>query len=250
MLFIAGFSALYESGSKLYDILFATVTPTTYIGLVILIELIAIFAALFLFTYERHLGRYKNNLTLISQSVDSKNHILTGIVVILGALFSLIGIHWIDVLIGLYIAFRILADSVGLLKEFRNEINKGNIDYSQYKTFFGSYMQLNHDENFANWVLYQAMDDFIDKNQLKDSFLSMVDDDYCPLISEIGISLNRNIVYDDIFKELLDLEAIEQKGNFIKTTGKGVNHLNKVFKAFSNYDVNILDYFILKISDE
>ena len=65
MLFIAGFSALYESGFKLYNIFIGNITPLTHVGLIILIELIAIFVSLFLFTYQRHIGKFQNNLTLI-----------------------------------------------------------------------------------------------------------------------------------------------------------------------------------------
>lgn len=250
MLFIAGFSALYESGSKLYDILFGVVTPATHIELVVIIELIAIFVALFLFTYERHIGRFNNNLTLISQSVDAKNHIMIGSVVIVGALFSLIGIHWLDAVIGIYIAFQILYDSVDLSRELRNQVKTGNADYSKYKTFFGNYMNLNHHENFYIWALYKGIGDYVSKEEIIDSYGELISADYCPIISELGISLNHDIDYEEVFNYLIEYDVVDQRDDKFKTSIKGLNHLDKILLSFSNYDANILDFFILKISDE
>ncbi|MDO5848920.1 MAG: cation transporter [Methanobrevibacter sp.] len=250
MLFVAGFSALYESGGKLYRIIFATATPATHIGLVVVIEFIAIMVALFLFTYERHIGRFQNNLTLISQSVDAKNHILIGSVVIIGALFSLVGIHWIDAIIGLYIGIQIIRDSIDLLKEFKHEVQDGNVDYSRYKTLFGNYMNLNHNENLVTWILYRAMHDYVEKEELVDSYHDLIDNNYCPLISELGISIKHDVDYDYVFNHLIDAEAIIVKDNSFKTSKKGVNYLDKILSSFSNYDANILDFFILKLSDE
>lgn len=250
MILAAGIISLYESSNKLYNVIFATVAPIINIDLVIVIELINILTTLFLFIYQRHIGKFNNNLTLISQSVDSKNHILTCLVIIIGTLFSSVNILWIDPIIGIFIGFRILRDSIDLSKEFKKELGNEKVDYGKYKTFFGDYMNLNHNENFAIWVLYKSKNKFVDKNELITSFKILEKEEYCPLISEMGIVFDYDIDYEEVFQKLLNLKFVVCENDSFKITKKGTNSLIKMLKSFSRYNVNIFDYFILKISNE
>jgi divalent metal cation (Fe/Co/Zn/Cd) transporter len=65
--------------------------------------LVSLISAVMLTFYQRYVGKSNGNLALISQPVDSKNHIYMAGVVILGAIFSIVGIHFVDPLIGVYI---------------------------------------------------------------------------------------------------------------------------------------------------
>ena len=254
MLFVAGLSALYESGSKLYAVFLGTVEPMTHVGLIIAIESISIFVSLFLFTYQRHLGKYQNNLTLISQSVDSKNHILVALVVIVGALANLINIHWLDAIIGLFIAFQILHDSIDLAKEVNEVYKVGGTDYSKYKTFFGNYMNLNHHELFYLWIIYSGIHKENTKEDLINSFSEVLNTDYLPILSELGINQAKNMDYngmfDEIIQSLMDNKLIVYENSKFKTSNKGINYFNRFLSSYKNYDINVLDLFILKLSDE
>ncbi len=254
MLFVAGFSALYESATKLYHVFIGNVVPMTHIELIIAIEFISILVSLFLFTYQRHIGKYQNNLTLISQSVDAKNHMLIGLAVIIGALATLVNIHWLDGLIGLFIAFQILSDSVSLAREV-NEVNKtGSTHYNKYKTFFGNYMNLNHHELFGLWILFKGLNKFNTKQELIDSFSDILNSDYIPVLSELGIYNAKDVNYNDMFEDLIHYFVgknfiIYENGKF-KTSYKGVNYFDRFLNSYRGYDVDILDFFILKLSDE
>lgn len=254
MLFVAGFSALYESGSKLYMVFLGTVEPMTHIGLIVAIESISIFVSLFLFTYQRHIGKYQNNLTLISQSVDSKNHILVALVVIVGALANLISIYWLDAVIGLFIAFQILHDSFDLAKEVNKVYKEGSTDYTKYKTFFGNYMNLNHQELFSLWIIYQGMNNENTREELIASFSEILNVDYLPVLSELGIHQARDMEYREMFDDIIDFlienKFITNENNKFKTSYKGINYFNRFLNSYKNYDINVLDLFILKLSDE
>ncbi len=254
MLFIAGFSALYESGFKLYNIFIGNITPLTHVGLIILIELIAIFVSLFLFTYQRHIGKFQNNLTLISQSVDAKNHILIALAVIIGALANLVNIHWLDAIIGIYIAFQILHDSIDLTKEVKKLNKQQTTDYSKYKTFFGNYMNLNHHELFYLWIIFKGINKSNTKEELINSFSQVLNSNYFPIISELGLYQAKNVNFEEIFDEIIHTLIFQ---NFIiyenkkfKTSYKGINYINTFLNSYKNYKMNILDLFILKLSDE
>ena len=98
------------------------------------VEGVAIMAAVFLFYYQRFVGKVTNSLTLISQSVDSKNHIFIGSSVIIGAIFAIYGIYFVDALIGLFVGAGIFRDAVSLLREAIFAERGGEEDYSkEYK---------------------------------------------------------------------------------------------------------------------
>lgn len=254
MLFVAGISALYESGTKLYHILIGTVEPITHIGLIIAIEGISIFVSLFLFTYQRHIGKFQNNLTLISQSVDAKNHILVALAVIIGSAADLVNIYWLDAFIGLYIAFQILHDSIDLTKELNKTYKVGETDYSKYKTFFGNYMNLNHQDLFSLWIIYAGINEENTRKELVDSFSEILNADYLPFLSELGVHQARNVDYNEMFDDvihfLVDNKYTVYENKKYRTSRKGINYFNRFLNSYKNYDVNILDLFILKLSDE
>lgn len=254
MLFVAGFSALYESGFKLYHVFIGDVVPLTHVGLIVVIELISIFVCLFLFTYQRHIGRFQNNLTLISQSVDAKNHILIALAVIVGALANLINIHWLDAVIGIIIAFQILHDAADLANEVNKLDKQGTADYSKYKTFFGNYMDLNHHELFYLWIIFKGINKYNTREELINSFSHILNSNYFPIISELGLYQARNVPFDEIFDEITDSlifqNFIVYENDKFKTTYKGINYINTFLNSYKNYEINILDLFILKLSDE
>ncbi len=116
-LFGASISILFDATNRILATLAGTAEPVTSPFIVIAVEGIAILAAVFLFYYQRFVGKISNSLTLISQSVDSKNHIFIGTSVIIGAIFAIYGIYFVDAIIGLFVGAGIFRDAVGLLRE-------------------------------------------------------------------------------------------------------------------------------------
>ena len=116
-LFVASITVGFDSVTHILAAYAGHSEPITMPYLVIVVEGIAIMAAVFLFYYQRFVGKISNSLTLISQSVDSKNHIFIGTSVIIGAIFAIYGIYFIDAIIGLGVAAGIFIDAIGLLRE-------------------------------------------------------------------------------------------------------------------------------------
>lgn len=116
MMFVAGVSILYESVTRIYEAVTSTIPFLSQPLLVIGVELVALACAAFLFLYQRYTGKRNGSLTLISQSVDSKNHIYVSMMVIIGALFSIFGVPIVDALVGAFVAMRILIDAFSLSK--------------------------------------------------------------------------------------------------------------------------------------
>ena len=131
--------------------------PITMPFLVIAVEAIAIMAAVFLYYYQRFVGKITNSLTLISQSVDSKNHIFIGTSVIIGAIFAIYGIYFIDSLIGLFVGAGIFRDAVSLLREAISAERGEEEDYS--KEYSLPMQEMWEEVNlmaFRNWILFTS----------------------------------------------------------------------------------------------
>lgn len=258
MLFVAGLSVGSEALGKIITALTSVLTPISHVDLVIGVEIIAILTAVCLFIYQRHIGREQNNLTIISQSVDSKNHILIGSAVILGAVFSMYGVYYVDAIVGIIISLGILKDAVGLSKEALSSYKGEDTNLTQYKTVFGDYMKLNHYESFQFWIMFAIYEkDLKTEDELVQSLEKAFKARYIPVLSELKLTPHENFDYRENFSDLIkplinegliELTVVEEE--IFKLTEKGVKHFQKISKDFRYYDVKFSDSFLLKISEE
>ncbi|MBZ9570616.1 cation transporter [Methanobrevibacter sp. TMH8] len=255
MLFVAGISATYESISRIIEILNNTVNPINQVPLVVGVETIAILAAIGLFVYQRHIGRSFNNLTIISQSVDSKNHIFIGSAVIIGAVLSLFNIFWVDAIVGIFIGIGILRDAFNLLKDAKSSYEGEKTDFSKYKTVFGDYMNINHLETFRLWILFAIPNKNVNTQEdLIKSFNDMLNDSYIPVISELELLPNKYLDFknnfDEVINHLIENNWIKKNENRYEITKSGLEHLDIILSDFDDFDVKFSDSLFLKLSDE
>ena len=87
--------------------------------------------------------------------MDSKNHIFIGTSVIIGAIFAIYGIYFVDAIIGLVVAAGIFIDSVSLLREAISAQKGGEENYSEkYNLPLQECWEENKLIAFRNWILY------------------------------------------------------------------------------------------------
>jgi divalent metal cation (Fe/Co/Zn/Cd) transporter/predicted transcriptional regulator len=255
MLFVAAFSVGSEAVRRIITAIISTLTPISHVDLVIVVEFIAILTAIFLFIYQRHIGRDNNNLTIVSQSVDSKNHIMIGSAVIISAVFSIYGIYYVDAIVGIFISLGILRDAIGLSREALSYYEGEDTDLSKYKTAFGDYMKLNHYESFQFWIMFAIHEKGINtKEGLIKSLENAFKARYILVLSELKLTPHEQFDYRKNFSEIVnplkDLELIIKHENEYTLTENCVKHFDRISHDFEYYDVKFSDSFLLKISDE
>lgn len=76
------------------------------------------------------------NVSLITQSIDSRNHVIVAIGVIAGLVSSLLNFILLDSVIGFIIAVVILKSAVELLIEINKTRSDREVDLTKYKIFF------------------------------------------------------------------------------------------------------------------
>jgi hypothetical protein len=234
MMFVTGIGVGVESVSKLVQIFSGAIGPITYPLLVIFVEIVAMIFAAVLTLYQRYVGKSHGSFALISQSVDSKNHIFVAGAVILGAILSVFGLHVVDASIGAYISYRILKDAFGLTKEAFATVKGEEANFDKYRYPFEEQWHLSKLESFRLWVLYTIRENKIKSGEkiiksLKDTF----EPEYMPVISEFKFSLGKGFdfraEFNILIKPLLEKNLIvENRGEF-SLTKEGEKHLDRKF---------------------
>lgn len=154
LMFVTATTLAYESVTSVIENIQGTFTPMSMPYLVIIVEIIALISAFIFSAYQRYVGRRSQNFSLISQSVDSKNSMYSAAAVIIGVVFSIFGIYWVDAIVGGFIAVRIIIDGVDLTRQTIRTLKGEEPDYSQFKLPFEKEIGVRRLENFRNWVLY------------------------------------------------------------------------------------------------
>jgi Co/Zn/Cd efflux system component len=223
LMFVAGISVGYDSITAILAALQAKASLITGPYLVIGVEGIALAVAAILFFYQRFTGKRNGSLSLISQSVDSKNHIYVAAMVITGAVFSIFGIPLVDALVGAFVAARILIDAVGLLKDMLSSIRGEKTSLSKYEVPFEKQWQSSKLATFRSWILYSVKEEQLDtRDAIINSLEKTFKPEYVPILSEFKFSLGKGFdfkqSFDDLLKPLLDERLlIQQNQKFILT---------------------------------
>ncbi len=234
MMFVTGIGVGVESVSKLVQIFSGAIDPITHPLLVIFVEIVAMIFAAVLTFYQRYVGKSHGSFALISQSVDSKNHIFVAGAVILGAILSVSGLHFVDALIGVYISYRILKDAFGLTKEAFATVKGEEVNLDKYKYLFEEQWHLSKIGTFRLWILYTIRENGLKNrekiiNNLRETF----DPEYMPIISEFKFSLGKGFDFSEKFniliKPLLEKCLIVESKGIFTLTKEGEKHLDKKF---------------------
>ena len=203
MMFVTACTIGYESVTRLAEALARTLQPIEGPYLVMAVEVVALFSAILLFLYQRAAGRRNGSLALISQSVDSRNHIFVSLAVIAGAAFSVVGILFVDAMIGAFIAARFFYDGFGLSREALSSMKGEELDLSGYRLPLEDNWQKRRVERFREWILYSTKGDASrSKNEIIGSLKEAFPAQYVPILSEFRIG-GKSFDFDREFPDLV-----------------------------------------------
>lgn len=233
MMFITGISIGYDSLISLYDAIQGTTSLIVQPYLVIITEVIALIFAILLFTYQRFVGKRNGSLVLISQSVDSKNHIYVALTVILGVFASMFGISILDVLIGGFIAIRILIDAIALSRETLSSMKGEDINLDKYEIPLAKQWNTSKLETFKAWLLFAIKEKGITTQEALISELEHTfKPKYIPILSEFKFSLGAGIDFQESFDSLINPlitdELVTHKTGHYSLTDKGYKQLSEL----------------------
>ena len=154
LMFATAATLVYESANSILENVGGTILPMSMPYIVILVECVALVSALISTYYQRFVGKRSRSLALISQSIDSKNSVYSAAAVIIGAVFAIFGIYWVDAIAGGFIAIRITWDSIGLSREAYGSFKGVETDFSKYKMPFQEKIHDMRLDTLRTWMLY------------------------------------------------------------------------------------------------
>jgi divalent metal cation (Fe/Co/Zn/Cd) transporter len=236
MMLITAISIGYESATSLLEHLGLGLVPISQPVLVIGVEAVVLLAAAALYNYQNYVGKRYGNLSLISQSVDSRNHIYVAWAVIMGAAFSMFGILFVDSLIGEFIALRMALDAVELTREVLSRMEGEKTDYTKYRTFLEEKLEGMRTSAFENWILFTLREKGESgKEELVQALNYTFSPGYVPILSEFNVRLGADIDFDSEFEAimapLLEGGYVDDEGGVYRATVKGKTRVGRMFKT-------------------
>jgi cation diffusion facilitator family transporter len=148
MLGTGGFT-LYEAVKRFFTPFEPEVNWATFLAAVL-----SALVCLALWGYQRYVGLRSGSVALITQSVDSRNHVIVAVGVTAGLVASLLHFDLLDTLVGLAVAILILKSAVELGIETIRSLREGDVDLSRYSMgLVERYAQFRRAQ-LCDWMLY------------------------------------------------------------------------------------------------
>jgi len=107
-----------------------------------------------LWAYQRFVGARSGSVALITQSVDSRNHVIVAASVTAGLVAALLRFPLLDTLVGLAVAFLILKSAVELAVEVVRSLGEEDVDVSRYKFGLAEKYDQFRRAQLCDWMLY------------------------------------------------------------------------------------------------
>jgi Co/Zn/Cd efflux system component len=229
LMFLTAVLLFYDSAISIVENVYGTFVPMAMPFVVIIVELAAMMSMFIVSLYQRFVGKRSQSLSLVSQSIDSKNSVYSSAAVVVGALFSIFGVYWIDAVVGAFIAVRITLDGVGLTKEAIKMRRGEKPEFSKYKLPFEKEIAKRRLDNFRNWIIYAIQNEKLStKKELVDSLEKTFRPSYMPAVfneftTGRGVSFEED--FPEIIKPLIDEGYITESDCCYKVTDKGKSYL-------------------------
>ncbi|MDR0372205.1 MAG: cation transporter [Nitrososphaerota archaeon] len=203
LMFLTVIILFYNSFSSILDNLAGSFLPMTMPYVVIVVELIAMLSMFVNSFYQRFVGKRSQSLALISQSIDSTNGIYSAAAVIVGAVFSIFGIFWVDAVVGAFIATRISIDGIGLIREAARTMRGVAPEFSKFKLPFEEQVTQRRTDNFRHWIMYAIHNDKLStKRELVASLEKTFRPNYVPTVFT-EFTAGREVNFEANFSELI-----------------------------------------------
>lgn len=141
-----------------------------------------------LYLYQRIAGLRSGSLALITQSVDSRNHVIVAASVTAGLIASLLRFPLLDTLVGLAVAILILKSAVELFIETVRSFGEDAVDLSRYEMGLPEWYDQFRQTQLQDWMLYLvATQEMGTRGELIDQARQALDFSDNPMLRELGL---------------------------------------------------------------
>jgi Co/Zn/Cd efflux system component len=141
-----------------------------------------------LYLYQRFVGLRSGSLALITQSVDSRNHVIVAASVTAGLIASLLRFPLLDTLVGLAVAILILKSAVELVIETVRSFGEDAVDLSRFEIGLAELYDQFRQSQLQDWMLYRVATEGVGtRGELIDQGRQALDFSDHPVLRELGL---------------------------------------------------------------
>ena len=142
-----------------------------------------------LYFYQRFVGLRGGSMALITQSVDSRNHVIVAASVTAGLVASLLRFPLLDTLVGLAVAVLILKSAVELVVELARSLGEEEVDLSRYKMGLAEQYEQFRQAQLRDWMLYLVQErGVLTRAELLARARQALDFGDNPVLQELGLA--------------------------------------------------------------
>jgi Co/Zn/Cd efflux system component len=192
----------------------------------------AIFSALLcavLWGYQRYIGLRSGSVALITQSIDSRNHIIVALSVTAGLIASLLRVSLLDTLVGLAVAVLILRSAIELGIEVLRSLGRESTDLSRYKIGLLERIERFQQDQLRDWMLFLVEKERVrTREELKARALRSFGFGDNPAMRELGLDRPAEGApkVERSLAELFERGWLAEDGR-LKVTDPGKKHLSR-----------------------
>jgi cation diffusion facilitator family transporter len=189
--------------------------------------------------YQHAVGKRTGSLSLISQSIDSRNHSFVAIAILVGIIFARFGIVIVDSIVGLAVAILILKSAIELANEALRIIAKGEkLDVSRFGREYEKFVENHRINYFKSWILYYIRDIHNEEEIILQYQRSFSQEDL-PIISHFtfikGFDFEKH--FDSLIEELIHEGLIMTSSGHYYLTDEGNKALNRKLRQERYYPI-------------
>jgi len=178
--------------------------------------------------YQHTVGKQAGSLSLISQSIDSKNHVFVAIAALVGIIFARSGIFLVDSIVALAVAILVLKSAVELAAETVRVAKGEQLDLAKFGRAEAKLYERFRRGYLKRWMLF-SLTQIHSKAEMVTRYNRSFSTEGLPIVDQFsfvkGFDFDKHV--DSLLKELVDEGLVIETGPDYRLTAKGSKMLKK-----------------------
>ena len=183
--------------------------------------------------YQRYVGLRSGNLVFITQSIDSRNHVIVAAGVTIGLIAALLQFPLLDTLVGLVVAILILKSALELSIETVKEIKGKGSDISRFDLGLQKRYDQFRRNQLRDWMLYVLeKEKGLSKKELQVCAHEMLDFSANPALRSMGLDQKLDVheLVELCLREMIDRGWLLIVDDHLVVTSDGKDHIKQTVK--------------------
>lgn len=218
---------LFEAGQRFFESAVPQVDWFAFLA-----AILSAVVCLGLFAYQRYVGLQSGSVALVTQSVDSRNHVIVAASVTAGLVAAVLDFSLLDTLVGLGVAVLILKSAIELAIETVRALREGQVDLSRYTMPLAERYDRFRENQLRDWMLYLVGQRGVrTRAELTSRVCQALDYSQNPALRQLGLACPPSVDarVDQALADVLDRAWLSESEG-LAVTEAGREHLRRAMQ--------------------